>query len=291
MITRVVAACLALSALAGCAHPGEDRLAEKDPLQGFNRAMWGVNETLDKYTIKPVSSAYRAVTPPPARHGFSRLFANLEEPFSFANNLLQGKPKRAMRNLGRFVINTTIGVGGLADHATEFGIQPAKEDFGQTMAVWGMNGGPYLVLPLLGPTTMRDGVGLLGQSYLDPWSIAINQTELTKLEKTGITAFRLVTIRSDLTESGADAFLKTSLDPYAAAKSAYLQQRHADIRDRDVDEDVEDVPDDSAAPAAPSTDQPTGAPITGGSSAASPSESTAPASSPTPPDSASAPKQ
>jgi len=147
---RASSSVLALVLLAGCATvPGTDRLAEKDPLEGFNRAMWGVNRGVDKVVLKPVTKVYRAVTPKPARRGISNVFANLSEPWSFINNLLQGKPKRAVETLARFIINTTVGVGGLGDPATKMGLKAAPEDFGQTLAVWGVNGGPYLVLPLL----------------------------------------------------------------------------------------------------------------------------------------------
>ncbi|MGE3746559.1 MAG: VacJ family lipoprotein [Sphingomonadaceae bacterium] len=231
---RMRIGCIALLMLAGCATtPGENRLAERDPLEGFNRGVWGFNRTLDTVAIKPVTVAYRTVTPRPARRGLSRIFANLSEPFSMINNILQGNPDRAVRNLERFVINSTIGVGGLADHATGFGVAPAYEDFGQTLGSWGANGGPYLVLPLLGPSTLRDGVGSGVAQFADPYRIGVRSSGLTNTQQLGVTAGEIINIRSELIESGADAFLDTSLDPYAAARSAYLQQRHADIRNED----------------------------------------------------------
>jgi len=235
---RLPAACSALLLLAGCATtPGEDRLAERDPLEGFNRGVWDVNQALDKVAIKPVTKVYRAVTPRPARRGISRIFANLSEPFSFINNLLQGKPDRAIRNLGRFAVNTTLGIGGLADQATKMGIKPAYEDFGQTLAVWGANGGPYLVLPILGPSTLRDGVGSGVAQFADPYRVAVRESGLSSTAKIGIMAGEVISTRSDLMDSGADSFLETSLDSYAAARSAYLQRRHAQIRNEDEDDD------------------------------------------------------
>ena len=244
---RMRIGCIALLMLAGCATtPGEDRLAERDPLEGFNRGVWGFNRALDTVAIKPVTVAYRTVTPRPARRGVSRIFANLSEPFSMINNILQGKPDRAVRNLERFVINSTIGVGGLADHATGFGVTPANEDFGQTLASWGVNGGPYLVLPLLGPSTLRDGVGSGVAQLADPYRIGLRESGLTRTQQFGVTGGEIINIRSDLIDSGADSFLDTSLDPYAAAKSAYLQRRYAEIRN---EEDGSGTPEEEAAPA------------------------------------------
>lgn len=240
-VMRALTACVALALLGGCATtPGEDRLAERDPLEGFNRGVWGFNRAADKVVVKPATSVYRTVTPRPARRGLSRLLANLGEPFSFINNMLQGKPKRAFNNLGRFVVNTTIGVGGLADHATDMGIKPTPEDFGQTLAAWGVNGGPYLVLPILGPSTLRDGVGSGIAQLADPYRVCLRECGVASSgERLGATAAELVVIRSDLIEAGADTFLDTSLDPYATARSAYLQRRRAQILDREDEGGVE----------------------------------------------------
>jgi phospholipid-binding lipoprotein MlaA len=234
MIMRAFAACTALALLAGCATTGEDRLAERDPLEGFNRGVWAVNRGVDTVVLKPVSTVYRTVTPKPARRGLSAILANLAEPFSFVNNLLQGKPDRAFNNLGRFVVNSTIGVGGLADHATGFGMKPTPEDFGQTLATWGVNGGPYLVLPILGPSTLRDGVGSGVAQFADPYRVCLRECGIAsssaRLAATGV---EIAVTRADLTEAGADTFLDTSLDPYATARSAYLQRRRAQILDRE----------------------------------------------------------
>jgi len=235
LLMRAFAACLALALLAGCATtPGQDRLAERDPLEGFNRGVWGFNRGVDNVLLKPVSTVYRTVTPVPARHGLSRVLANLAEPFSAINNLLQGKPKQAIHNLGRFVVNSTIGVGGLADHASEFGIKPAPEDFGQTLAVWGVNAGPYLVLPIFGPSTLRDGIGTGVAQFADPYNICMRECGIASgSQRLGASAGTAVVLRSDASEAGADAFLDSSLDPYASARSAYLQRRRAEIRDQE----------------------------------------------------------
>lgn len=236
---RALAACLALAVLAGCTstNPGQDRLAERDPLEGLNRGVWAVNRGIDNVALKPASTVYRTVTPRPARRGLSRVLANLGEPFSFINNLLQGKPDRAANNLKRFLVNSTIGVGGLADHATGFGVKPAPEDFGQTLAAWGVNGGPYLVLPILGPSTLRDGVGSGVAQLADPYRVCLRECGIvTRDGRLAAFGAEILISRADLTEAGADTFLKTSLDPYATARSAYLQRRRAQILDQEEDQ-------------------------------------------------------
>lgn len=225
----IAAPLVALVLLSGCATVGQDRLAEKDPLEKVNRGIWAVDMAADKAILRPVAKAYRAVTPAPARRGITNAFANLTEPWSFINNVLQGHGKRALRNLGRFAVNSTIGIAGLFDRASKMGMNAAYEDLGQTMAVWGFNGGPYLVLPILGASTMRDAIGQGIGAYADPVSIGINHADVNVWYKRGYRALQIINARSELIESGGDAFLESSLDPYAAAKSAYLQRRRADI--------------------------------------------------------------
>lgn len=231
----VLALGLTLSACA-TTRPGTDRLAEKDPLEGFNRAVWAVNRGADKVVMKPVTQVYRAVTPKPARDGLRNFFTNVGEPLSFINNVLQGHADRAMRNLSRFALNTTVGVGGLFDHASRVGIKPAPEDFGQTLAVWGANGGPYLMLPLLGPSTLRDGVGTGIAQFADPYRVCTRLCGLPHGVPLGLMAAEVISTRDGLIETGADSFLESSLDPYAAARSAYLQRRRADILNQEGDD-------------------------------------------------------
>lgn len=231
----VVALGLTLSACT-TTRVGTDRLAEKDPLEGFNRAVWAVNRGADKVVVKPVTQVYRTVAPKPARDGVRNFFANVAEPFSFINNMLQGKPDRAVRNLGRFLVNTTAGIGGLFDHASRVGIKPASEDFGQTLAAWGANGGPYLVLPLLGPSTLRDGVGTGVAQFADPYRVCLSECGLPHGVPLALTATQVISIRDGLIETGADSFLESSLDPYAAARSAFLQRRRAEILNQEGDD-------------------------------------------------------
>jgi phospholipid-binding lipoprotein MlaA len=223
----------AAAALAASAQTDDEAPIQRDPLEGFNRAMWGLNMGLDKVIVKPVSTVYRTITPRPARRGLSRVLSNLTEPFSFINGLLQGKTDRAFNSLGRFVVNTTIGVVGLGDPASKMGMKPTPEDFGQTLAHWGVKSSAYLVLPLLGPSTIRDGVGTGVAFFADPYRIGLRESGLSTWEQRGVNAVEVVSARSDLTDSGGDTFLETSLDSYAVARSAYLQRRQAAILDED----------------------------------------------------------
>jgi len=225
----------------------------RDRYEKLNRGIWGFNQFVDRIVLKPASSGYRAVVPGVARRGISRVFSNLSEPWSFVNNLLQGKPGRALDNLGRFLINTTIGIGGLADPATGMGLRSRPEDFGQTLAVWGVKSSAYLVLPVLGPSTVRDGIGTGVSFVADPYQLAINQTDLSVWTKRGIAALSVLSIRADLTESGADAFLQSSLDPYAAARSAFLQRRAATIANEGDDDSGNETDATDSTAASPMT--------------------------------------
>lgn len=223
--------------LSACATTmeGPNGLADRDPYEEFNRDMWSVNQAADDAVVRPVSEVYRAVTPQPARRGIGNFFRNLSEPWSFINNLLQGKPGRAIRNLGRFIVNTTVGIGGLIDVASEIGIEPAPEDFGQTLAVWGVGDGGYRVVPLIGPTTGRDLIGSIVGFIADPATIFLDrELGFSTPELWALRAGNIIDTRASLTESGGDTFLETSADPYAAARSAYFQRREAEIRDLDT---------------------------------------------------------
>jgi phospholipid-binding lipoprotein MlaA len=171
---RLLLACLCLVGLSACAttqqRPGEETppaQAEeeaqdnaRDPLEGFNRAMYTFNDKFDRYLLKPVAKGYRAIMPKPVSRGISNFFSNLHDPGIMLNNLLQGKPKQAGSDLGRFLVNTTLGIAGLFDVATKMGMEKHNEDFGQTLGKWGVGEGPYLVLPFLGPSNVRDGAAL-----------------------------------------------------------------------------------------------------------------------------------
>ena len=220
-----------IALLAGCATT--KTATPGDPLEGINRGTWGFNRAVDKVALKPVASIYRTITPRPARRGLSRVLSNLSEPFSAVNALLQGKPDRAGNSLRRFIVNTTLGVGGLADHATGMGFRPTPEDFGQTLASWGVKNSAYLVLPILGPSTIRDGIGSGVAQFADPYRIGLRESGLTRTQRYGVVGFEAVSARADLIDAGADALLDSSADSYATARSAYLQRRSAMIADQD----------------------------------------------------------
>jgi phospholipid-binding lipoprotein MlaA len=228
--TRALALLPAVALLAGCATtvvktPG-------DPYEGFNRKMWGFDQTLDRVAFKPVAKGYVAVVPRFLRRGLSNMLDNVSEPFSAINSVLQGKPVRALNSVGRFVINTTVGIGGFRDVASKVGYPQTPEDLGQTFAVWGAKKSSYLVLPFYGPTTIRDGIGTAAAHFADPYRIVIRD-QLSFWPSAGITVFELVDARANLIDSGADSLLESSADSYAVARSAYLQRRDAQIADRD----------------------------------------------------------
>ena len=229
---------LAAAVLGGCATTRDGgEMTERDPMERFNRGVWAFNQGVDKVAIKPATTVYRTVTPVPARRGITRIFSNLGEPFNFVNNLLQGKPDRAFNSLGRFLVNSTIGVGGLADHATDLGLKRTPEDFGQTLARGGVRNSPYLVLPLLGPSTVRDGIGTAVQFALDPTQLGLREAGVGSAARLAVTGTRVIDTRSQVTDSGVDSLLKNSADPYATARSAYFQRRRAEIEDRENEGD------------------------------------------------------
>lgn len=240
---RFPPALLLAALVAGCATPraGDYRVAQLDRFEKTNRKIYAFNKTLDRYAIKPAATVYRRVVPRPARRGVSNAFSNYGEPLNLVNALLQGKIKQAFRTLDRFIVNSTLGLGGLADVATDLGRPQESEDFGQTLAVWGVQSGPYLVLPLFGPSTIRDGVGFAVDFAADPSDISRNIiTDVPFLVRTGLIGLRLVSLRDRITEQGGDSFLADSLDEYTLVKSAYLQRRRDQIWDGNAPLDEDD---------------------------------------------------
>jgi phospholipid-binding lipoprotein MlaA len=249
-----IAALLLVSTLSACAtiNPGSMAQAERDPYENTNRKVYKFNRGLDRYALRPAATVYRAVIPKPARTGVTNVFNNIDEPVSFINAVLQGKVKRAFRTVDRFLLNTTLGVGGLADVATKLGRPEQPEDFGQTLAVWGVKSGPYLMLPLLGPSTLRDLGGFGVDFATDPVTYARNAAlNPNFVETAGQFALETIDLRSKLMDAGADGVLKSSLDEYATVRSAFLQQRRSAIYDGVLpDEDDEPVEDAPLAPGA-----------------------------------------
>lgn len=212
---------LALALLAGCkiAPPRTD-----DPYESFNRKSYAVNDALDKTFIRPVAVGYRKVTNPPVRRAFSDFFTNIRMPITVANDLLQAKPKAAAEGTGRFLVNLTLGVGGFFDPASQLGLPLDETDFGITLARWGVPEGPYLVIPLVGPTTARDVWRLPVDSYFfDPLSIYSRNHDFKDGQYYLPQVMYLVTLRSRGID--AESFLQSAYDPYVFIRDAYRQQR------------------------------------------------------------------
>ena len=254
-------AVLALFALclAGCATiPGNPD--PRDPWERFNRSSYAFNDRLDRAIAKPVAKGYRKVTPRVVRTGVSNFFSNLGSLTTIANDVLQGKLRQAGRDSGRFLLNSTLGLGGLFDPASAAGIERGNEDFGQTLGKWGVKSGPYLMLPILGPTTVRDGLGRIPDQFTDP--VMYLEDDSTRYIINGI-AF--VDLRAGLLD--LDAQIERSYDKYAFVRNAWLQRREFLVKDGNVDdqsleleEGMEEEP--AEAPAEAPTEEPVPPPAT-----------------------------
>lgn len=237
-IKSVAVALVAASLLSGCASSGNP----KDPIEGFNRAMFAFNEGLDSVIIKPVATGYEAVLPSPVRTGVTNFFSNIEDVFIGVNNLLQGKVPEAVSDLGRVVINTTIGLLGVIDFASDAGLEKHDEDFGQTFGRWGVGNGAYVVIPVFGPRTVRDTVGLVLDVAADP----VANHEPARVRDLAL-VLRLVNDRANLLP--ADKVVdEAALDKYSYMRDAYLQRRRNLIhdgnppREREASADPTDLP-------------------------------------------------
>jgi phospholipid-binding lipoprotein MlaA len=223
---RAVAAVSILLLSAGCAStPGATR--GDDPWQGMNRGLYKFNDTVDRATLKPVAKGYRKITPRWFRTGVGNFFANLSYPATIVNQFLQGKPGMGVRDTGRFLLNSTIGIAGLLDVATPLGLQSNDEDFGQTLAVWGVGSGPYVMLPFFGPSSVRDAPSRVFDYFLGPLTYMDVPWET-------VWAMRVLDIvhsRSELLP--LDPTLERAYDPYAFIREAWVQQREFAIYDGD----------------------------------------------------------
>ena len=220
---RRLAALLLAALLAGCATTGDRN--PRDPWEGFNRKSFAFNEKLDEVVLKPVAQGYAKVVPAFAREGVNNFFDNLEDVGTTLNNLIQGKPKESASDLGRFLVNTVFGFFGLWDIATPLGLEKHYEDFGQTLGVWGVGSGPYLVIPLLGPSTARDAPA----KAVDPswyYSSALDNNvaywSLWGLDK--------IRIRANLFQS-EKVLDEAALDKYTFIRDAWMQRRRSMVYD------------------------------------------------------------
>lgn len=214
---------LALALLAGCATGPNANPA--DPLEPLNRQVARFNDTVDDAVLRPVATVYRQVLPSPVRTGVNNFFSNLSDVWSFANSVAQLKLQDSAQTFMRVNVNTFFGLGGLLDIATEAGIDRRTEDFGQTLGYWGVPSGPYLVLPLLGPSTVRDAAALPIDVNGDP----VNYVTNIPL-RNSMYALRLVDLRSNLLRAG-QLLQDAALDRYSFTRDAFLQRRRNEIHD------------------------------------------------------------
>jgi phospholipid-binding lipoprotein MlaA len=216
----LLALCLGLS---GCATLPSGKPDPRDRFERINRSVFVFNTKLDHALLRPVARQYVKVTPRPIRTAINNFLSNLAYPVTIVNEFLQGQFNDGVSDTARLVVNTSIGIGGLFDPASGMGLDRHGADFGQTLGKWGAHGGPYLMLPLLGPSTVRDAVGLM------PDWLLLHEFETVKLfdnngyVEWGLSAVNLVNLRAQLLD--ADRLLDSAYDPYAFLRSAYLQRR------------------------------------------------------------------
>jgi phospholipid-binding lipoprotein MlaA len=233
MRTRTfIATLLGMGLITGCATSGN----AKDPIEGFNRAMYAFNDGVDKAVIKPVAKGYDAVLPNPVRTGVTNFFGNIADLFIGVNNLLQGKVSDGGSDLGRVAVNTTVGVLGVFDVASGMGLEKHEEDFGQTFGHWGMGSGAYVVLPLLGPRTVRDTGGLVLDVATDP----VAYIDHVPTRNTLFTV-RAINDRANLLPA-EKVVEEAALDKYSYIRDAYLQRRRSMVYDGNPPREAEDAP-------------------------------------------------
>nr|WP_148217489.1 VacJ family lipoprotein [Allochromatium vinosum] len=223
--TRALAWLVAPTLLLGCASKPDRELDPRDPLEPLNRATFRFNMNFDKALVQPIARGYQKVTPEPVDRGITNFFDNLADVTSAVNNVLQFKMSRAGSDVGRVFINSTVGVLGFVDVATNVGLPSYKEDFGQTLGYWGLESGAYLVTPFLGPSSMRDAIGMGGDIVMDP---------LVNLKKHqvhwGLVGVRVIDRRADLL-TATEIVEEASIDPYSFVRDAYLQRRQSLVYD------------------------------------------------------------
>ena len=208
--------------LSGCATRGS---IEADPYEGWNRGVYKFNKGIDKAVLKPVARGYQAITPDPVETGISNFFSNLFEPLTVLNDLLQGKFGQAGQDSARFLINSTIGLAGFFDPASRMDLPKHDEDLGQTLGTWGVGSGPYLMLPFLGPATVRDGLARFVETY--PYSPIYDVDHVPT--RNVIYGFFVIDLRARLLP--LEEQLENAIDEYAFIRDAYLQRREFLIYD------------------------------------------------------------
>ena len=206
----------------------------EDPWENLNRGTFAFNQKFDKYLLSPVAKGYRFIFPSEIRTGVRNFLSNLSEPWTSINSILQGDFTNTGNAIARFLINSTAGILGIFDVATEIGFEKQKEDFGQTLAVHGVGPGPYLMLPFLGPSTLRDALGKITSLYADPVTLALERNDKDQWIWIGM-AVKGVDFREQNLEK-IDNLNATSVDFYATLRSLYLERRSSMIRDQNVND-------------------------------------------------------
>ena len=223
--TSIIGVLLLAFTISGCgSQQVQPSDAERDPWESYNRKIHSFNTTLDRYVMKPVARGYDAVMPDAPQRGVRNFLRNLSYPVTFLNLLLQGKPEAAMNATGRFLVNTTLGLGGFFDVATKGGLEQYDEDMGQTLAVWGWEDSRYLVMPFFGPYTVRDLLGRSFYGYFHPISYMVREHDAYYL-----IAIDLITLRAELLSF--DSQIENAADPYILIRDVYLQNREFKIYD------------------------------------------------------------
>lgn len=231
---RLAGVMICAALVVGCATPPEDPIERaefeelNDPLEPTNRGIFEFNQAVDEAVLKPVAKGYRAALPAEARDSLRNFFNNVESPVIFFNDVLQGEGGRAAETAMRFFVNSTAGFFGFFDVAAEYGLDRHGEDFGQTLAVWGVDSGPYLMLPILGPSNVRDTVGKVADRFMNPFTYLAANNDMT-MASMGANALDGVDTRSRHIEELED-IEATALDLYATIRSLYRQNREGEIR-------------------------------------------------------------
>lgn len=225
MKTGVFAGLLGALVLTGCASTANN---PKDPWEGYNRAMYSFNDTVDRAVVKPVAKGYDAAAPLPVKVGVGNFFGNIGDVWVGVNNLMQGKVVAGVSDFGRVLVNTSVGILGFFDVATPLGLERHEEDFGQTLGKWGVGDGPYVVLPIFGPKTLRDTAGFGVDTLVDPLGHKDNDTHIA--ERNSAIGLRLIHGRAELLPA-EKVIDDAATDRYAYLRDAYLQRRLSLIHD------------------------------------------------------------
>jgi phospholipid-binding lipoprotein MlaA len=232
MLRKTLAVCILVSTnlVGGCATQKSAERHPGDPFERMNRRIYAFNSAFDRALAEPVSRKYKSVTPRFVKTGISNFIDNLGYPAVIVNDALQGKGMPALRDTGRFVMNTTVGVVGFFDPATRVGLEQNDEDFGQTLGRWGVGSGPYVILPFGNPTTLRDGLARVADPFTSPITLSGSGAS-----QYGMSAMRIANTGSK--SSGAEPSLRETYDPYVVMRSVYFQKRAFRVYDGIVPED------------------------------------------------------